>query len=139
MNTPSGRESRSDRELIYILFHREHTGPSRINPGAEVWRLHWYCADDGSHWITDVDTSMNNYQRSHWAEIVHASQPWGMYRNLRRVNTRTSRVFDEPVLSADSRWVMIERNSSEEVAQAIQELEAHHWPRNNSLYQELFA
>ena len=128
-----------DRELVYILFHREHTGASRINAGAEVWRLHWYCVADGSHWITDVDTSMNNWKRSNWAEIVHASSPWGMYRNLRRVETRTTRVFDDPVLSADSRWVCEEHNSAEDVAEAIRALEAHHFPQRNTAYQELFA
>jgi hypothetical protein len=128
-----------DRELVYILFHREHLGDSKINAGAEVWRLHWYCADDGTHWITDVDTSMNNWRRSNWAEIVHSRSPWGMYRNLRRVTTRTTRIFDEPVLSADSRWVMIERNSAADVAEAIAALEAHHFPHRNTAYQELFA
>lgn len=125
-----GNTSRPDRELVYFLFHREPLGASRINPGAEVWRLHWYCVDDGTHWITDVDTSMNNWRRSNWAEIVHHPEPWGMYRNLRRVNTRTTRIFDDPVISADSRWVCEEHNTLDEIHDAIAQLEAyHHSPR----------
>jgi hypothetical protein len=121
---------RPDSELVYFLFHREPLGDSRINAGAQVWRLHWYCAHDGTHWITDVDTSMNNWRRSNWAEIVHHPQPWGMYRNLRRVNTRTTRIFDDPVISADSRWVLEQRLTLEALADAIAQLEAHyHAPR----------
>lgn len=133
-----GQTSKPDRELVYFLFHREPLGASRINAGAEVWRLHWYCADDGTHWITDVDTSMNNWRRSNWAEIVHHPEPWGMYRNLRRVNTRTTRIFDDPVISADSRWILEERNSLDEIAEAIRQLEAYHHAARPSHLQQLF-
>jgi hypothetical protein len=133
-----GNQTRPDCELVYFLFHREPLGASRINTGAEAWRLHWYCADDGTHWITDVDTSMNNWRRSRWADVVHDPQPWGMYRNLRRVNTRTTRVFDDPVISADSRWVLEERLALEEIAAAVAQLEAHyHGPRTTHM-QRLF-
>lgn len=133
-----GHRAKPDRELVYFLFHREHLGNSRINTGAEVWRLHWYCVDDGSHWITDVDTSMNNWRRSNWAEIVHHPEPWGMYSNLRRVNTRTTRIFDDPVISADSRWILEERNSLDEIAQAIKQLEQHYHTPAPSHLQQLF-
>lgn len=133
-----GKTTTPDRELVYFLFHREHTGSSRINPGAEVWRLHWYCVADGTHWITDVDTSMNNWRRSNWAEIVHDPAPWGMYRNLRRQPVRTTRIFDEPVISADSRWILEERNTLEDIAEAIQLLEAHHHAPEPTPHERLF-
>lgn len=133
-----GHTTKPDRELVYFLFHREHTGSSRINAGAEVWRLHWYCVDDGTHWITDVDTSMNNYKRSSWAEIVHHPEPWGMYRNLRRQPVRTTRIFDEPVISADSRWILEERNSLQDILSAIPVLEAHYHSRPATPHERLF-
>lgn len=130
--------TRADRDILYILFHREHLGDSRINPGAEVWRLHWYCTEDNSHWITDVDTSMNNWRRSRWAEIVHHPAPWGIYRNLRRVNTRTTRIFDDPVISADSRWILEEHLSLDQIAAHVEASMSLHDQIQQPMHQALF-
>jgi hypothetical protein len=85
--------------MKYILIDRQQQ-PSQLN-GVTMWRLTFYCVDDGTYHEMTVDNSYTNFRRSGWDHVVQDDCPWGVYRDLRRTARRTKRGMS--VLTADSR------------------------------------
>jgi len=83
----------------YILIDREES-ESRLN-GVRMWRLTFYCVDDGTFHEMTVDSSYRNFTRSGWNHVVESESPWAVYLDLKRTDRKTrSRA---QVVSADSR------------------------------------
>jgi hypothetical protein len=72
---------------------------SRLN-GGTMWRLEFYCLDDGTTHEMTVDGSYRNFQRQGWAQVVQNPNPWGVYTKLKRTKRVTRKNI--PVVSADS-------------------------------------
>jgi hypothetical protein len=125
-----------DLDLTWLLFKRDYQGTSRIT-GGDYWRLHWYCMQTGEYRVTDVDSSMKNFTRSGWDIIVNAESPWGMYKNLKKQATRTTRTWDDPVITADSVPDPQEIVSMDDVYNAVKQLEDIYYPRT-TVAQRLF-
>jgi hypothetical protein len=85
--------------MKYILIDRT-TQPSRLN-AVTMWRLTFYCVDDSTYHEMTVDSSYTNFRRSGWDHVVQDSNPWGVYRDLKRTDRLTRR--GTHVVTADSR------------------------------------
>lgn len=101
----------------YILVER-NSQPSRN--GVTMWRLTFYCLDDGSLWEMTVDPTYKNFRRSGWDHIVESECPWGVYTGLRR--TRRITRTNMPVLTADGLPELIYRCEDQAQARALIEL-----------------
>ena len=85
--------------MDYILVERE-SFDGRINAGARVWRLTFYCLADGTFWEMTVDSSYRNYKKKGWDHVVQDPSPWAVYQDLPR--TRRTAKSGFPVVSADA-------------------------------------
>ena len=99
----------------YILVDRQQQ-PSRLN-GVQMWRLTFYCLDDGTTWDMTVDSSYRNFKRQGWDHVVEDPRPWGVYQGLRRTDrvTRDNR----PVLTADGQAELIYRCEDQDEADQL--------------------
>jgi hypothetical protein len=85
--------------MDYILVERESFA-SKINAGARVWRLTFYCLTDGTFWEMTVDSSYRNYRKKGWDHVVQDPSPWAVYQDLPRTQRTAKSGF--PVVSADA-------------------------------------
>lgn len=85
--------------MEYILIDRQEQ-TSRLN-GGTMWRLTFYCIDDGTVHEMTVDSSYRNFSRQGWDQVVHTPNPWGVYAGLKR--TRRTTRQGVPVITADSK------------------------------------
>jgi hypothetical protein len=96
----------------YILIERTSQWGKN---GVTMWRLTFYCIDNGEIYEMTVDPSYRNFRRKGWDHVVECNNPYGVYTNL----TATARTTREgrPVLSADSTPEIIYRceNRSEAI------------------------
>ena len=124
-----------DLDLVWFLFKRDYQGTSRIT-GGDYWRLHWYCFHNGEYRVTDVDSTMKNFRN--WAHIVTDHEPWGMYRNLKKASiTRSTRTWDDPVITADSQSESEGKLNMEQIYDAVTQLEDIYFPSKTQA-QQLF-
>jgi len=116
----------------YVLVEC-NSQPSRLN-SVTMWRLTFYCLDDGVISEMTVDSSYRNFRRNGWDHVVESDSPWGVYSGL----TRTDRVTREgvPVLTADGAAELIYR--CEDRNQALKLVEVNENERNPSIYASLF-
>jgi len=101
----------------YVLVER-NSQPSRN--GVTMWRLTFYCLDDGSLWEMTVDSSYRNFRRQGWDHVVEADNPWGIYKGLKRTQRMTK--TNMPVLTADGMAELIYRCEDQAQARALVEL-----------------
>ena len=101
----------------YILVEC-NSQPSRN--GVTMWRMTFYCLDDGSLWETTVDPTYKNFRRSGWDHIVEHDNPWGVYEGMKRTKRKTQ--DGTPVLSADSKPHLQIRCEDHAQARALVEL-----------------
>ena len=85
--------------MNYILIERTQQ-PSRLN-GVTMWRLTFYCVNDGTYHEMTVDNSYTNFRKQGWDHVVEDDTPWGVYRDLKRTNRHTRKGIC--VVTADSR------------------------------------
>lgn len=116
----------------YVLVEC-NSQPSRLN-GVTMWRLTFYCLDDGTICEMTVDSSYRNFRRRGWDHVVESECPWGVYTGV----TRTDRVTREgvPVVTADGTAELIYR--CEDRNQALKLVEANENENNTSLFQQFF-
>ena len=84
--------------MKYILIDRQQQ-PS-VN-GGSMWRLTFYCVDDGTYHEMTVASNYDNFRKQGWDHVVKDDCPWGVYRDLTRTDRKTRRGMS--VVSADSR------------------------------------
>lgn len=117
----------------YILLDiQEQT--SRLNGGV-MYRITWYCVEDGTWWESTVDSAYNNFRRNSWDRLVHEASPWGAYQGLERT-PRTTRT-GVGVLTADSRPCLRVRVNDQQQAMDLVQLDQDLRTRRNQ-YGELF-
>lgn len=102
----------------YILIER--TSQRSVQNGVTMWRLTFYCLDDGLLYEMTVDPTYRNFRKKGWDHVVESDNPWGVYGNL----TRTARETREgtPVLTADSQPELIYRCEDRDEAAAMMQL-----------------
>jgi len=103
----------------YILIDREES-ESRLN-GVRMWRLTFYCVDDGTFHEMTVDSSYRNFTRSGWNHVVESDSPWGVYLGLKRSRRVTRQ--GRSVVSADSRVQVMLQCEDQAEALALTELD----------------
>ena len=101
----------------YILVER-NSQPSRN--GVTMWRLTFYCLDDGSLWEMTVDSSYRNFRKQGWDHVVESDNPWGIYKGLKRTQRMTKTKM--PVLTADGQAELIYRCEDQAQARVLIEL-----------------
>ena len=101
----------------YVLVER-NSQPSRN--GVTMWRLTFYCLDDGSLWEMTVDSSYRNFRKQGWDHVVEADNPWGIYKGLKRTQRMTK--TNMPVLTADGMAELIYRCEDQAQARALVEI-----------------
>jgi len=103
--------------MEYILF-RQDQQPGKN--GTTMWRLTFYCIDDGTEWEMTCDNTFKNFKRSGWDQVCHSDDSWGVYSDLKRTDRRTRE--GAAVASADSRARLVYR--CEDQAEALRLIEA---------------
>lgn len=97
--------------MEYILFKQtEQPGKN----GVTMWRLTFYCIDDGTEWEMTCDTTYKNFKRSGWNHVCAADDSYGVYSNLKRIERRTK--DGVAVVSADSRARLVYRCQNQQEA-----------------------
>ena len=120
--------------MKYIMIDRQESR-SRLN-GVTMWRLTFYCVDDGTFHEMTVDSSYTNFKKSGWNHVVAHESPWAVYLDLKRTDRRTRQ--KTPVVSADSRVNVAFQCEDLAEAQALVELDISQ--RNTtSQFHELFT
>lgn len=119
--------------MKYILIDIEES-QSRLN-GVTMWRLTFYCVDDGTFHEMTVDSSYTNFKKSGWNHVVHHPCPWAVYLDLKRTPRRTRQ--GTPVVSADSRVNISMQCEDLAEAQALVELDIQQRNTPNQFH-ELF-
>jgi hypothetical protein len=117
--------------MEYILFKQDQR-PGKN--GTTMWRLTFYCIDDGTEWEMTCDNTFKNFKRSGWDRVCHADDSWGVYSALKRTDRRTRE--GTPVLSADSRAQLIYRCVDQ--AEALRLIEADLELRTPNQFGQLF-
>jgi hypothetical protein len=120
--------------MEYILIDIQQQ-PSRLN-GVTMWRLTFYCLDDGTVHEMTVDNSYVNFKRSGWDHVVTDPCPWGVYRDLKRTKRQTRRGV--AVVSADSRAKCIQELDDQAMALKLVELDQDQ-RRGGNQFQDLFS
>ena len=120
--------------MKYILIDREQS-QSRLN-GVTMWRMTFYCVDDGTFHEMTVDSSYTNFKKSGWNHVVTAECPWAVYLDLKRTDRRTRQKM--PVVSADSRVNISIQCEDQAEAQALVELDIQQRGQT-SQFHELFS
>lgn len=117
--------------MEYILF-RQQEQPGKN--GTTMWRLTFYCIDDGTEWEMTCDNTYKNFRRAGWDRVCHNSDSYGVYSDLRRTDRKTREGV--PIVSADSRAKLIYRCADQEEAFAL--IEADLNTRTPTNFQDLF-
>jgi hypothetical protein len=117
--------------MEYILFKQEQR-PGKN--GVTMWRLTFYCIDDGTEWEMTCDNTYKNFRRNGWDHVCTADDSWGVYSNLRRTDRKTK--SGVPIVSADSRACLVYRCRDQ--AQALQLIEADLNTRTPNTFQDIF-
>jgi hypothetical protein len=117
--------------MEYILF-RQDERPGKN--GTTMWRLTFYCIDDGTEWEMTCDNTFKNFKRSGWDQVCHSDDSWGVYSALKRTDRRTKE--GTPVLSADSRALLVYRCVDQ--AEALRLIEADLNLRTPNQFGQLF-
>ena len=105
--------------MKYILIEIQQQ-PSRLN-GVSMWRLTFYCLDDGTYHEMTVDNSYSNFKRSGWDHVVTDPNPYGVYKDLKRTARKTARGVS--VLTADSRAKCVLELEDQDQALALVQLD----------------
>jgi hypothetical protein len=121
--------------MEYILIDLDQQ-PSRLN-GVRMWRLTFYCLDDGTVWEMTVDNSYVNFKRSGWDHVVEDPHPYGVYRDLQRTQRLTARGI--PVVSADSRAKCILELEDQNTALELVEIDQIMMRRPGNNFHVMFA
>jgi hypothetical protein len=117
--------------MEYILFKQtEQPGKN----GVTMWRLTFYCIDDGTEWEMTCDSTYKNFKRSGWDHVCNSDDSYGVYSNLRRISRNTQ--AGRPVLSADSKAHIVYRCRDQE--EAFQLIEADLAGRTPTNFTDLF-
>lgn len=117
----------------YILVEcQEQSSP--LN-GGSMWRLTWYCVEDGTWWETTAQSTYNNWRRNGWDRLVAEENPYGSYQGLTRTDRVTSTGLG--VITADSRPKLQVRVADQAEAMALAELDQDLRSRRNC-YGDLF-
>ena len=117
--------------MEYILFKQDER-PGKNN--TTMWRLTFYCIDDGTEWEMTCDNTFKNFKRSGWDRVCHSDDSWGVYSALKRTDRKTKE--GTPVLSADSRAQLIYRCVDQ--AEALRLIEADLNLRTPNQFGQLF-
>jgi hypothetical protein len=106
-------------EMEYLLVDIKQQ-PSRLNL-VTMWRLTFYCLDDGTVWEMTCDSSYKNFKRQGWEQTVTDPNPFATYLDLKR----TDRVTKEGigVVSADSKSRVGDRLLNQDQAVDIMEFD----------------
>jgi hypothetical protein len=120
--------------MKYILIDIDES-QSRLN-SVTMWRLSFYCVDDGTFHEMTVDSSYTNFKKSGWNHVVHHPCPWGVYLDLKRTDRKTRQ--KTPVVSADSRVNISMQCEDLAEAQALVELDIAQRGQT-SQFHELFS
>ena len=121
--------------MNYILIERTEQ-PSQLN-GVRMWRLTFYCVNDGTVHEMTVDPSYTNFKRSGWDHVVEDACPWGVYRDLKRTTRRTRTGL--AVVSADSRAKCTFELATQTLALDLVELDQDQRTGRANQYQDLFV
>lgn len=89
----------------YILVER--TSQRSVQNGVTMWRLTFYCIQDGAVLEMTVDPTYRNFRGQGWDHVVESDQPWGVYTGLRRTQRHTR--AGSAVLTADRAAELIYR------------------------------
>tara|TARA_B110000503_G_scaffold136042_1_gene217700 strand:+ start:932 stop:1288 length:357 start_codon:yes stop_codon:yes gene_type:complete len=100
--------------MEYILIKQEQS-PGRN--GTTVWRLTFYCIDDGTEWEMLCDNTYDNFKRSGWNHVCQNDDSYGVYANLKRTDRKTRAGI--PIVNADSRAQLIYRCQDQAEALAL--------------------
>jgi hypothetical protein len=122
-------------KMKYILVDRQQQ-TSHLN-GGYMWRLKFYCINDGAMYEMTVDSAYNNFKKCHWDVIVGEDNPFGCYTNLKRIDKVTSDGVG--VLTADSRAELLVRVDSQAEAVALAELDQSERRRKNKFGDLFYA
>ena len=118
----------------YVLVER-HSQPSRLTPGADMYRLVFYGLDDGCLWEMTTDAGFRNFRRSGWHLLMQESDPWGVYQGLRRTQRTTAEGM--PIITADSRPDRIYKCQDRDEALRLVELDQRQ--RHPTAFERLFS
>ena len=117
----------------YVLVERQ-IQPSRLTPGADMYRLVFYGLDDGVLWEMTTDAGFRNFRRSGWNLLMQESDPWGVYQGLKRTQRTTADGM--PIITADSRPDRIYKCTDRD--EALRLVEADQRERNPTAFERLF-
>jgi hypothetical protein len=117
--------------MEYILFKQEQR-PGKN--GVTMWRLSFYCIDDGTEWEMTCDSTYRNFKRSGWNQVCTADDSYGVYSDLKRTDRKTREGV--PIVSADSRAKLVYRCRDQQ--EAFKLIEADLDTRTPSNFKELF-
>ena len=118
--------------MRYILIQQQQR-PGRN--GTTVWRLTFYCVQDGTEWEMLCDNTYDNFNRSGWKDVCHNDDSWGVYEDLKRTDRRTR--AGVPIVSADSKAKLFWRCTDQAEALALVALDLE--TRANTNFKELFT
>lgn len=121
--------------MEYILIDLVQQ-PSRLN-GVRMWRLTFYCLDDGTVHEMTVDSSYDNFRRKGWDHVVTDPRPYGVYRDLKRTDRQTRSGLQ--VVSADSRAKCIVELEDQETALQLMEIDQFMTSKNHNNFHVMFA
>ena len=116
--------------MEYVLVE-QNSRPGRN--AVTMWRLTFYCVDDGTLWEMTVDPTYDNFKRSGWDHVVRDENSYGVYSDLKRTRRKTRE--GTPIVSADSPARLIHR--LEDQQQALRLVEANEHPPTR--WQEMFG
>jgi hypothetical protein len=123
--------AKKGKVMEYILFKQtEQPGKN----GVTMWRLSFYCIDDGTEWEMTCDNTYRNFKRSGWDHVCNSDDSYGVYQGLRRTDRKTREGV--PTLTADSKAKCI--YTCVDQAEAFRLIEADLAGRTPTNFTELF-
>lgn len=120
-------------EMEYILIDIRKQ-PSKMNL-VPMYRLTFYCLDDGTVWEMTCDSSYKNFKQQGWDQVVNDVNPFATYLDLKRTNRTTKEGIT--VVSADSKSRVGFRFDDQEQAIQVMEKDMDNRKRKNN-YGDLF-
>ena len=117
--------------MEYVLVEQlEQPGRNAVT----MWRLTFYCIDDGTLWEMTVDPTYDNFKRSGWDRVVRDPDSYGVYQDLKRTQRCTRE--GTPIVTADSPARIIYRCQDRE--EALRLVRAAETPGAPNRFRELF-
>jgi hypothetical protein len=95
-----------------------------------MWRLTFYCLDDGVISEMTVDSSYRNFRQQGWDHVTESANPWGVYSGLAQTDRLTRQGV--PVVTADGTAELIYR--CEDRNQALQLVKACEHENNRNSF-----